>query len=45
MLAELSRKIQVLFFTHHIHLADAAEAAPGPEKISVCGLDREVPSA
>jgi uncharacterized protein YhaN len=45
VLAELSRKTQVLFFTHHIHLADVAEAALGPGKISICGLDREIPSA
>jgi uncharacterized protein YhaN len=45
VLAELSRKTQVLFFTHHTHLADVAEAAVGPGKISVCGLDREVLSA
>lgn len=45
VLAELSRKTQVLFFTHHTHLADVAEAALGCGKISVCGLDREAPSA
>ncbi len=44
VLAELSRTIQVLFFTHHTHLADVAEGALGPGKISICGLDREVPS-
>ena len=44
VLAELSRKTQVLFFTHHTHLADVAEAALGAGKISVCGLDRETPS-
>lgn len=45
VLAELSRKTQVLFFTHHTHLADVAEAALAPGKISVCGLDRESASA
>lgn len=41
VLAELARKTQVLFFTHHSHLADVAARALHPAKVSVCGLDRE----
>lgn len=42
VLAELSRRTQVLFFTHHAHLAAVAHEALRPAKVSVCGLDREV---
>lgn len=41
VLADLSRKTQVLFFTHHAHLAEVADKALAPAKVSVCGLDRE----
>lgn len=41
VLAELARKTQVLFFTHHAHLADVADRALAPAKVSVCGLERE----
>lgn len=43
VLAELSRKTQVLFFTHHAHLAQVADDALRPAKVSVCGLDRDAP--
>ena len=41
VLAELARKTQVLFFTHHAHLAEVADRALHPAKVSVCGLDRD----
>jgi uncharacterized protein YhaN len=43
VLADLGRKTQVLFFTHHSHLADVADKALRPAKVSVCGLDRVEP--
>lgn len=43
VLAELSRKTQVLFFTHHAHLADVAAAALNPSRVQVCRLERETP--
>lgn len=42
VLAELARKTQVLFFTHHAHLSDVADRALAPAKVSVCGLEREM---
>lgn len=41
VLAELARKTQVLFFTHHSHLAAVAHNALAPAKVSVCGLERD----
>lgn len=41
VLAELARSTQVLFFTHHEHLAEVANRALAPAKISVCGLKRQ----
>jgi uncharacterized protein YhaN len=41
VLAELARSTQVLFFTHHEHLAQVAERALSPAKVSVCGLQRQ----
>ena len=38
VLAELARTTQVLFFTHHDHLADVANRALSPAKVAVCGL-------
>lgn len=40
VLAELSRKTQVLFFTHHSHLAEVAAATLAPDIVSICQLDR-----
>lgn len=45
VLAELSRKTQVLFFTHHSHLAEVAAATLAPDIVSVCQLDRADASA
>ncbi|HEY1929857.1 MAG TPA: AAA family ATPase [Caulobacteraceae bacterium] len=42
VLAELAEKTQVLFFTHHAHLADVAAKALHPAKVSVCGLARDL---
>ena len=42
VLAELATKTQVLFFTHHTHLAGLAAATLHPRVIKVCNLDREV---
>jgi uncharacterized protein YhaN len=44
VLAELAEKTQVLFFTHHAHLAEVATKALHPAKVAVCGLAREVAS-
>ncbi len=41
VLAELARSTQVLFFTHHEHLAQVADRALSPAKVSVCGLQRQ----
>jgi uncharacterized protein YhaN len=41
VLGELSRSTQVLFFTHHMHLAAVAEAAFRPSDLSVCRLSRD----
>lgn len=41
VLAELARKTQVLFFTHHSHLASVATAALRPAKVAVCELLRD----
>ena len=41
VLAELARTTQVLFFTHHEHLAEIANRALAPAKIAVCGLERQ----
>lgn len=41
VLGELARKTQVLFFTHHAHLARVADDALRPAQVSVCGLDRD----
>lgn len=38
VLAELARTTQVLFLTHHDHLADVANRALSPAKVAVCGL-------
>jgi len=38
VLAELARTTQVLFFTHHDHLADIANRALSPAEVAVCGL-------
>ena len=38
-LAELSKRTQVLFFTHHEHLVDLARAALGPDVLFVHHLD------
>lgn len=43
VLAELARKTQVLFFTHHAHLADVASAALSPSRVHICRLERETP--
>jgi uncharacterized protein YhaN len=40
VLAELGQKTQVMFFTHHAHLAAVAERALKPAKVAVCQLDR-----
>ncbi|MDB5380542.1 MAG: hypothetical protein JWO26_174 [Rhodospirillales bacterium] len=37
-LADLARKTQVLFFTHHAHLADIAKSVVGAEAYSECRL-------
>ena len=39
VLAELARSTQVLFFTHHRHLADIALKVVGADKHSLCSLD------
>ncbi len=39
ILAELSTRTQVLFFTHHQHLVDVARAALQPGHVAVCRLD------
>ncbi|GGJ40435.1 ATP-binding protein [Neoroseomonas lacus] len=38
VLADLARKTQVLFFTHHAHLADIAKSVLGDEAYSECRL-------
>jgi len=39
ILAEVSTRTQVLFFTHHQHLVDVARAALQPGHLAVCRLD------
>jgi uncharacterized protein YhaN len=41
-LGELARHTQVLFFTHHDHLLDVAQAALAPARASLCRLDGAV---
>lgn len=41
VLAELAQKTQVLFFTHHSHLATVAANALGGTSVSTCQLERE----
>lgn len=43
VLAELATKTQVLFFTHHTHLAKVASEAVAPIEVCVCGLDVDEP--
>lgn len=38
VLAELARRTQVLFFTHHEHLVRVAETALAPIKVAACSL-------
>jgi len=42
VLAELSEKTQVIYFTHHGHLLDLAEKAVGPEKLFTVRLGEAV---
>ena len=40
VLAKLAEQTQVLFFTHHEHLADLARETLMPAKVSICRLER-----
>lgn len=39
VLAELAKKTQVLFFTHHVHLAEIAKKVVGVDAYSECALE------
>ena len=45
LLGELSRKTQVLFFTHHLHLVDIARKALGGSVSSMTLADRDAATA
>jgi hypothetical protein len=45
VLGQLARKTQILFFTHHRHLAEIAEATLGSSVAVVSLMDSQIASA